>query len=394
MAWFSSTLARLINAAGPLFPLGMAAALAAGALLTIAVLRTRRAVRQSGRWLEIIPPAQVPSDGAALWRTLVGIANQYRRGLLRPGRLAVEIWAAEGELRAGVWVPGRMPARPIADAVTHAIPRCRVLSGTTPPKLVRRRAVVRELCPIGGPWTPLIDPAPRLARSITSNTEDPLRSVYGALSAAARSGGRAGVQLVISPYRRRGRGSGRPSLLVRALRVVLDVAQELLTSGSGSAPRVRPAAVPVDPVTAARARDAVTKQALSPHVCVTVRVIAAGPGRADVVRAVVAGYPLALTTGELRAVRARRWRSRLADRVPGRGCYVTVAELAALWHLPPQPADYGMRDAQSRTRPAPGTLPRHTTRRGWSDTGWPDTTTPINGETDDDDDWEADDDAA
>ncbi|WP_370946603.1 hypothetical protein AB5J62_03330 [Amycolatopsis sp. cg5] len=380
--WFAalpSRLHRLAVDALPWSPFVIVAALLVGALLAVVITRSRRQAVLEATWLEITPPARMPADGAvALWRALIGVVSQYGRGWLKPSRLSIEVWAAPGQLRAGVWVPGGMPTAVVAEVIRAALPGCRVIATEAPTPDRAARVTVRELLPRFGPWTPLLDLVPRLAvtRSATDTSEEPLRLVFSAL-ARLSADRRACLQLVVS----RARGGGRLlSLLGNGfsglVRFLLDMLQEAFTSRSSSTPTVHTAgAAEPDPVADARKRAINLKRSLTPHAHVTLRVLTVGRVgklRRETVDAVAAGYSLSIT-GELRDI--RRWwrvRTRLAARRIGQGFMATVAELAALWHLPAEPSRYHLPDAVSRTRPGGGDLPRNIGDQGWSNLEWTD----------------------
>lgn len=374
--------------------------LALGLLL---VWRGGRAARNAedaavagARWLEIVPPARMPIEGAeALPRTLVGVLSSARVGWVRP-RLALEVFTDGQVARLGVWVPGNLSPRAVAAAITRGLPGCRV-NKTDPPLGVDdpRRAGGRELRPDQGPWSVLVDPAPRrgVLRSASETGEETLRSV---LTTVTSSPVPACLQLVITTANshRRVRGGprewrswGRPALywacraLMGALLVLIWLARELVTAftesnqsrtgansrsatghiASGGAAPARK----VDPVLAARQREWEAKRAAGPLSHVTLRVATLAearghrpPAGSGLAREVAAGYALAMPRAQLIAAGAWRFERGVSDRRRGRGFYATLTEIGALWHLPAEPSRYNLPDAAARNRPGRPGVPR------------------------------------
>jgi len=117
----------------------------------------------------------------------------------------------------------------------------------------------------------------------------------------------------------------------------------------------------LDPVVGILARSVVAKRAAGPHVRVGVRVV--GCGAADrAVRGlaweVATGYALALPRAQLRPRRLRRCARAVTQRRLGRFFWATVEELAALWHVPASPAEFGLPETSARTRPGGKEVPR------------------------------------
>lgn len=152
------------------------------------------------------------------------------------------------------------------------------------------------------------------------------------------------------------------------LRVLVEVLALFVTSpktthrhGSGYAPTSRNAstsrqAAAGDPVAAARRRSVVAKQARGPHLRVTLRIAALPPSgdrRRDPTAAIALGYTTVPDQTTLTNRRVLRGPHRLARRTAGPGrdrFFVTVDEAAALWHLPDEPARYGLAAAPAHTR--------------------------------------------
>lgn len=367
-------------------------ALTVGALLAVVVGRARRDAVKSSRWVEIIPPASMPRDGAAaLWHALAGLLHRTRRRGIAPRQLAVEFVADAGRVRAGVWVPPALPVGPVADAVTHVWPGARVQVAKPPMWTVENggacgRVSAAEIFPVGGAWVPLTDPGPRL-RPVEAGDADPLRATLARL-ARLGPGERACVQLIVTPERAtaaRGRSWWARGLLVlltlpfKALFAIVDL---FLPGPSGAnTPTVRPHGTDraEDPATEARRKAIAVKQGHGPHLRVTLRVAYTGPvgrwARRRAVDVLAGGFDLVAPLASLRTRATRRAGTRLDGRRPARArrsFAATVAELAALWHLPGEPTQYGMTDTVAHTRPPgrdlPNRRPRHNPNPGSA--GW------------------------
>jgi hypothetical protein len=382
------TLWRWLQAWWPLLVVAAVVALTVGALLALAVRRARRDAVESARWVEIIPPASMPRDGAAaLWHALAGMLHRTRRRGLAPRQLAVEFTADAGRVRAGVWVPPAPPVGPVADAITHVWPGARVHATAKPPLWTVApdspgvRVSAAEVYPQGGPWVPLIDPGPRTARPVDVGEADPLRAALAALSRLG-PGERACVQLIVTPERHTTGGRGRSPWWARGLLAVLALpvraglaVVDLFLPGPSRAaagPTVRPHGADRpegdNPAAEARRKAVAVKQGHGPHLRVTLRVAYAGPGTRRAHRRAVASlagaFDLAAPLASLRTRTTRHASARLNGRRPARARYsfaATVGELAALWHLPDEPTQYGMADTVTRVRPAGRALP-HTRR--------------------------------
>jgi hypothetical protein len=90
------------------------------------------------------------------------------------------------------------------------------------------------------------------------------------------------------------------------------------------------------------------------------------------VNELVNGYDLAAPAAILATRPAHRAERQLSQRLPGRRrdrFLVTLDEAAALWHLPEQPAQYGIADATARIRRPRRDLPRFNPRRPRQDEG-------------------------
>lgn len=379
MSAVSFTLYRLMRAWWPLTAVAVAMALLVAALLAVVVRRSRRRAVGQARWVEIVPPATLPRDGALpLWQALTGMIHRRSRWGVVSQRLSVEFIADDSGLRAGVWVPPAFSVDTIADAIRHAWHGSRVTVHDRPPSWVGLSCRAVEVLPRGGEWTPLINPGARPVWAASDSGADGLRGVLATL--ARRGPGEvACVQLVVTAHS--GIGGGHRPLwhrvvrgLLRAARrvllVVLDLVQEFASSGHRhpQPPRVQPLhAVPDDPALAARARAVDGKRADGPHLRVTLRAGCGRPGRGRVTRsqmqAIADGFDLAVTETSVYTRPVRRSAVRLSQRRTGARFNATVEELAALWHLPAQPGTYGMTDSAARIRAPRRDMPRMTRRR-------------------------------
>lgn len=406
MAALSGWLSRVLSAWWPLLTVGAAMALVGGALLAVVIGRARAVAAVRAVWVEITPPARVPVDGApALWRALAGLLSRTRPRSARhrlvgvgwwvrrwmPRQLVVEFVATTAGVRVGVWVPPTVDADAVAALVARCWPGARATL-TAPPTLTgpdRRPAAARlvggvsavHVAARGGTWAPLLDPS-RAPRELRTGEVDPLHGVLETL-ADRRPGQTAVVQLVVAAHpdrRHPQRHRGVSGLVVAMLTGLLRLAAALLieivditthhgprpsaTTGPGHHPKAPPASE--DPVEAARRRDLAAKQARGPHLRATLRlaVTTTGRGSRDDRAAAVVGlvncYDQAAPAARLYTRPVRRAARAVAGRraAPRAGLLLTVAEAAALWHLPADPGRYGIRDAPARVRRPRRDLPR------------------------------------
>lgn len=375
-AWLSHAAGwawRTLQTWWPLLTVVAVTALAAGVLLAVAARRARADAAARASWVEVTPPAVMPADGArGLWRALAGLLSRTRRHGFAPRHLAVEFVADAAGMRAGVWVPPALSAASVADAIGRCWPGARATITDTPPSWSGGRLTSAHVMPRGGEWAPLLDPT-RTARRQTGEVD----SLHSALAALAErgEGERACVQLVVSRARTRTSGKGRRDRplwakvvigIVRApFAVILAVTDVLLTRGSATHRPNTTTSTPEDPAVAAHRKDIAAKQAHGPHLHATLRLAIDSPAsrglRRRAVNAIVNGYDLATPAATLYTRAAYRPARRLVQRQPGRGkdrFVITLDEAAALWHLPEEPAQYGITDATARIRRPRRDLPR------------------------------------
>jgi hypothetical protein len=394
---------------------GVVVLVAVAVAVRVAVLRRRAAAWEAaaGLWWEITAPARpTPGASVAACQAIGGVLRRtHRRGLLPP-RVALEFLAAPtiatdpgaadesaAGVRVAVWVPPRMPGATLIAALRAALPGAVIAPAETgspwpAPTGARggkpgRAVSVVELSPQGGVWAPLIDPtiAPRTGGGAGTGwagprvEAEPLRAVLAALARCAATHGPgevAGVQLVVraAPAGRSsflgagggGVGAGLVQLLGRAVSVLALELLDIFTPGRPPRATSRTAGearrAPVDPVQAAAVKAHDAKRAAGPHLAVTLRVaVATAAGAPEGVRrarlaAILGGYDLVTTPLHTHPRRGRRAAERLAARLPGTWFMATTAELAALWHLPTDPARHGLSAPPARDITPPPVLPR------------------------------------
>lgn len=408
--WFDALPARLADLAVTWWPWLLTAALAAVLLYLVArrVHRVlwRRAVGR-GYWVQLTPPRTLdPTHAGHVWRLLAGVARRTRGGwhLVKPP-LAFEVYAAEGRLTAGLWLPRTVPLAAVVAEAERAWPGVRAERRPAPTVAGGPgwRVAGYRLRATGTDLAALTDdpPTSRVVRGAGAD-HDPLRSVLAAL---ARPDGPAVLQVLVRPAPgkrlaalghaarypakpRRGAGSRAVDLFSGAVygsvRLLLDLVAGLLstgssprrTSGHGGGSEGRRA---VNPLAAQAMRDAADKLRDGPHLHATVRV---GVARPDAGFAVTAAHSIAdgyvtAARDRLAPVRLRRAAVALTDRWAGRGDWLlcTATELGTLAHFPADPARYGF-DTAALHRPPPGTARRAAPERptdrapGWTRNGW------------------------
>jgi hypothetical protein len=370
------------------------------------------------------PPGE---GAEALPRALTGLlaAMPTQPSHIRP-RLAVEMITDGQHSRIGLWLPAGADATRVAAAITQALPGARVSRTNTPGWKFPDFTIGRELRPATGPWTVLVAPTARRSSSPPTDTgHESLRSVFTALAESPHPAVLQLV-ITPAPVDRGfgtrqadggfglGRLSARPALvllargagriLLWALYTAMSLLSEALFStssagqrsgatrrGDNSSPRPgyqsgtaglanglgvgygSRATLPggaADPAVAASERERTLKQGTRPLLHATLRVatLATSPDAssrsgAALAREVAIGYALALPRARIRPYAVRRFDRALRARRPGRGFYTTLAEIAALWHLPAEPARYRLPDPAARNRPARPDIPRLPTPR-------------------------------
>jgi hypothetical protein len=348
------------------------AILTAGFLLW---LRARnRATKTAGaRLVHVeVPPEVDPAGAETFWTNLVALLRpRWQRITGNTHHVAFELRADQAQIDIAVWVPQGVPPGFVEAAVEAAWPGARTRTEpATPPLPLDAAAATGGELRLAGP-----DHYPIRA----DHRADPLRPLLGAL-AGLGPGETACVQILARPVTGRrlnrpyraaaARRAGRPSSrLARTL--------DLFTPGPA---HTSPA---VDPT---RDRDvaAILDKAAQPSWAITIRYAAAttatatdaqAPDRQAKARLRGRAHGLAsafaLYSGRNRFDRHRLARpARVLDaRRLGRGDLVSIAELAALAHLPADTAIAGIVRAGAKPVPPPPGIPETGKILGDAETG-------------------------
>ena len=329
--------------------------------MTVAVVRRRQAGRlaDGARLVQVLAPPDVDPQGAAtLWTNLVALLRPaWRRALGGQPHLAFELTASDAGLIIAWWVPGTIPPGLVERAVEAAWPGARTETlPATPPLAGVGVATGGELRLALPEQYPLR----------TEHKVDPLRPLLGALDGIGEAES-ACVQVLARPLTGRrlthlhkaaaARRAGLPA--TRAARLV-----DLVTPG----PTAQPANT--DPSRSADVAD-ILEKAAQPCWAICVRYAVATSatdsqaparlrGRAH---AVASAFSLFAGRNRLDRRRLRHPAQVLAGRRFGRGDLVSVAELAALAHLPTDQTVPGLARAGAKAVAPPPALAR--TRRRW-----------------------------
>jgi hypothetical protein len=338
-------LAHTLAALAHFWPLvALAAVVAAGWWLVAAAARAWQG--RHGRWVAIAPPAEPdPAGGTALWRMLAPLlaARRSLTGVRPP--VAFECHAGPGGLRIGLWVSKTLPLDSVAGAVESAWPGARANLAAPPALPAGARVSGGRARPAVSDWLPL---------GTEHGGGDPLRGVLGAL--AGSEGGTVLFQVLARPAPGRlvararraawARRRGQPT--TRAGRALDLLHHHAGATALGGAP---------DPLALADVRDITAKVTAAPHWQVGVRYALAGPPgprrqarrwRRAKAREITAGLGLYAGRNHLVARRLARGGRRVACRQLRSGFFCSLPELAALAHLPAEPAGYGLPAAPAR----------------------------------------------
>ncbi len=351
-----------LNHWGPVAAPVMAAAVIAVAGGRAWLLRYRHArLARDARLVTVLPPPEVdPGGGQALWSNLTGLLRPpWQRLLDGQPHLAYEYaWSPAG-VQISLWVPGTIPPGLIERAAEAAWPGARTQVAPATPQILPGFQVEAGKLRLSRP-----DHYPLR----TDHDADPLRALLGA-GAVAADADNALVQVLARPV------TGRRLLLARRAAAHLRGGHparlgsrllDLVTPGP-AAP-ARPQMVnQAYPDRAAEIR-AILDKAAHPRWAVAIRYAVATTsdltpdpagrqrlrGRAH---ALASAY--ALYTGHNQLVRRRLHRPAraLATRRLGRGQLLSVPELAALAHLPLDPAVPGLARAGARAVVPPPGIP-------------------------------------
>jgi hypothetical protein len=309
-------------------------------LVVVATLLTVRRnnglrMNQGAQLVRILAPPDVDPQGAAtLWTNLVALLRPGRRRLLggQP-HLGFEITALDGGLSIAIWVPGGVPTELVSRAVESAWPGARTETGLSTPPLSESV----ESVPGHSTGGCLRLAMPEQYSLRTDHKVDPLRPLIGALSALGEEDS-ACVQILARPLSGRRLSALHKAAAARRngqsathLSRLLDLA----TPGSSTK------SSDIDPTRGADVADILEKSA-QPCWAISLRYAVATTERDKRAvlrirgRAHAVASAFALFSGRNRFDRRRLKHpaAALAGRRLGRGDLVSVAELAALAHLP------------------------------------------------------------
>ena len=301
-----------------------------------------------GRFIAIAPPAEPdPAGGVALWRMLAPLLTG-RRSLVgvRPP-VAFECHASPEGLGVGLWVSKTLPVHSVTRAIEAAWPGARAQL-TAPPALPEGAQVSAGRATLAAPeWLTLA------AETSGHGAGDPLRGIFAALAAA--EGGSVVFQVLARPAPAR--------RVARARRAAWATRRGQPTTRTGRALDLlhrhpgRGGAGVADPLALADVRDITAKVTAAPHFVVAVRyALAAPPGtrgearrwRRAKAREIAGGLGLFAGRNHLVARRQARSGRGVGCRRLRAGFLASAPELAALAHLPAEPAGYGLPAAPAR----------------------------------------------
>ncbi|MFD3579199.1 type IV secretory system conjugative DNA transfer family protein [Streptomyces sp. NPDC058644] len=330
--------------------------------------RRHRVLMHNARLVGMLPPPQVDAAGAAaLWANLVGLLRPaWLRVLSGQPHLAWEYVIDRDSVRIQLWVPGSIPPGLVERAIEAAWPGAHTHSRpATPHPTAGLQAATGEL---------------RLARceALPLRTDfplDPLRALLGAPAGLA-PGERAVVQILARPVTgRRVINARRRARHTRAA-ASTPVLARLLDGLTPGRPRTvrNPAAANRQAVleTSAADRAIVAKQRGAQYetriryAVTSPAAHQAGTEERGQVRALLRGRAHAIASAFApytehnfyRRTRPRRLLEQFAQRRLGRGDLLSVAELAAVAHLPWDHAVPGLQRAGARAVPPPPGIAR------------------------------------
>ncbi|MDA8275763.1 MAG: type IV secretion system DNA-binding domain-containing protein [Actinomycetota bacterium] len=364
-----ATTTRLLHEIGHvLAPLGthLGPPIAAALLLAVVVVavsrrRTAAGMASGARQVAVLAPPEVDADGASvLWSNLVALLRPaWRRATGGQPHLGFEVTAGPAGLGICLWVPATVAPGLVERAVEAAWPGAQTTTTPAVPPLPAGTSVTGGELRLGaGDHYPLK----------TDHRVDPLRPLLGALSGLSEHE-QACVQVLARPvtgrrlralskaavHRRNGRPPGRAGRLL-----------DLATPGA-SGPRAHPS--DVDP---ARPADvaAILDKAAQPCWAVTIRyaVVTDQPGRTAKAalrgraHAVASAFAVYAGRNHLDRHRLRHPARTLAARRLGRGDLLSVAELAALAHLPTDQTVAGLARAGAKAVAPPPAVAQLTQR--------------------------------
>jgi hypothetical protein len=329
------------------------AALAAAGLLPLLLIgyalrrARRRRLAAGARVLGLaVPPEVDPQAAELLWKSVHDLLRPRLARLLHgQPHLSWEIAAGGGGSEFRLWAPRSVPPGLLERALLAAWPGASVHELRPAPPPAGAAVAGCELRLHGPQW-----------RLLRAEGADPLPLLLGQLAGLDHEE-RALVQILARPAT--GRAQGRLLAAARRLRAGQPQGrlQRLLDLLDPTPAPRRPAA---DPTVAPEVRDALAKAA-QPLFQVLVRIAVAAPSRARArgrIHALCAAFAAYQGAVGLRRHRLHAARRKLARRELGRGAFLlSASELAALAHLPQQPALPGLVRAGARTVPPPPGLP-------------------------------------
>ena len=307
----------------------------------------QRELARGGRLIRLLaPPTVEPAGALTFWNNLIPLLRPaWKRSLFGQPHLTFEITADSSGLNFAIWTPDVVPPAMVEQAVEAAWPGARTSTQEAAPPLPQQAIATGGRLRLTRP-----DALPLK----TEHAADPLRPLLGALSGIGENQA-ACIQLLARPVT--GRRLARLRTATKRRRAVAQ-----------SAPG-KPAPAP-DPFQASELAGMVTKAA-SPAYAVELRYAAATltpsserttakleakvrRGQAHAIASAFASY-----TGLNGLVRRplRHPLSQLAGRRLGRGQLMSVAEVAALAHLPLDASVPGLSRAGTRAVNAPPAIP-------------------------------------
>ena len=329
-----------------------------GAVLVVAVaiaLARRRQARhmaEGARLVKVLAPPEVDPQGAAtLWTNLVALLRPaWRRALGGQPHLGFELVASDAGLTISWWVPGTVPAGLVERAVEAAWPGARTETVPAEPPLVGAGVAT------GGELRLAL---PEHYPLRTGHKVDPLRPLLGSLDGIGESDS-ACVQILARPVTGRrltrlhkaasARRAGRP--VTRAGQLI-----DLVTPGANTQP------ANTDPSRGSDVSDILDKAAQPCWaICIRYAVATTATDSSATTRlrgrahAVASAFSLFAGRNRFDRRRLRHPGQIIAGRRLGRGDLVSVAELAALAHLPTDATVPGLARAGAKAVAPPPAL--------------------------------------
>jgi hypothetical protein len=344
--------------------------------------RHRRLTRHAHQIL-IIPPPEVDPAGAAVWWANLAellTPSPWRRLVLGAPHLAMEYRWAGRQLTIGVWLPGTVPAGPVAAAARAAWPGASTtLTPAAPPVPVpdndnQVRADGGALAPALPPWYPLevghdTDPTRALVAAGTglAPTEHACVQILARPAAPRRVAALRHGAAALRTGRPPGAGILDPTTWLRGS---LNLLTDLITPARPHSTARYGGQQPPDPIRDRDVRPALDKT-LGPQwevglrYAVTITPRRGGDTNPDAVgrrlttlaHGLASAYGLYTGRNRLRRHRMRRPATVLAGRRFTRGFLLSAGELAAIAALPTDVAVPGLDRARAKAVPAPVTVP-------------------------------------